>query len=257
MVGDVFETLGNAITSKQMCNRQGTMDEEAQAAAARLVRRLKDGYTITIAESCTGGLLASTLTDIAGASKWFNQSWVTYSYEAKIRELDVDPKILEKRGAVSAEVAIQMAQGALARANADIAISITGIAGPSNDGTNKKVGFVYVGIASRTWAIAEATQIGGNRQENKEGFVHFALLTAIRHWDQAMELAEQTRLDEIKQREEDARIKALEEIARNQRAKAAANSAEWQSQSWSEKSNLPSDANLGTDVEWSEDSANE
>ena len=257
MVGDVFETLGNAITSKQMCNRQGTMDEEAQAAAARLVRRLKDGYTITIAESCTGGLLASTLTDIAGASKWFNQSWVTYSYEAKIRELDVDPKILEKRGAVSAEVAIQMAQGALARANADIAISITGIAGPSNDGTNKKVGFVYVGIASRTWAIAEATQIGGNRQENKEGFVHFALLTAIRHWDQAMELAEQTRLDEIKQREEDARIKALEEIARNQRAKAAANSAEWQSQSWSEKSNVPSDANLGTDVEWSDDSANE
>ena len=80
------------------------MDEEAQAAAARLVRRLKDGYTITIAESCTGGLLASTLTDIAGASKWFNQSWVTYSYDAKIRELNVDPKILEKRGAVSAEV---------------------------------------------------------------------------------------------------------------------------------------------------------
>ena len=86
------------------------MDEEAQAAALRLVRRLKDGYTITIAESCTGGLLASTITDIAGASKWFNQSWVTYSYDAKIRELNVDPKTLEKRGAVSAEVAIQMAQ---------------------------------------------------------------------------------------------------------------------------------------------------
>ena len=154
-----------------MHTHQGAMDEEAQAAAARLVRRLKDGYTITIAESCTGGLLASTLTDIAGASKWFNQSWVTYSNDAKIRELNVDEKTLEKRGAVSAEVAIQMAQGALARANADIAISITGIAGPSNDGTSKKVGYVYVGIASRTWAIAEATQIGGNRQENKEGFL--------------------------------------------------------------------------------------
>ena len=76
------------------------MDEEAQAAAARLVRRLKDGYTITIAESCTGGLLASTLTDIAGASKWFNQSWVTYSYDAKIRELGVDPKTLEKRSKI-------------------------------------------------------------------------------------------------------------------------------------------------------------
>ena len=164
---------------------------------------------------------------------------------------------LEKRGAVSAEVAIQMAQGALARANADIAISITGIAGPSNEGTNKKVGYVYVGIASRTWAISEATQIGGNRQENKEGFVHFALLTAIRHWDQAMELAEKTLQDEIKQREEEARIKALEEVARNQRAQAAARSAEWQAQTWSEKPGVSSDANLGTDVEWTEDSANE
>ena len=233
------------------------MDEEAQAAAARLVRRLKDGYTITIAESCTGGLLASTLTDIAGASKWFNQSWVTYSNDAKMRELNVNPKTLEKRGAVSAEVAIQMAQGALARANADIAISITGIAGPSNEGTNKKVGYVYVGIASRSWAISEATQIGGSRQENKEGFVHFALLTAIRHWDQAMEIAKKTLQDEIQRREEEARIKALEEVARNQRAQAAARSAEWQAQTWSEKSATATDPNLGTDVEWSDDSANE
>ena len=105
-----------------------------------------------------------------------------------------------------------MAQGALEKANADIALSITGIAGPNNDGTNKKVGLVYVGIASRTWAIAEATQIGGNRQENKEGFVHFALLTAIRHWDQAMELAEKTLQDEMKQREEEARLKALKRL---------------------------------------------
>ena len=240
-----------------MLNRIEPMDEEAQAAAARLVRRLKDGYTITIAESCTGGLLSSTLTDIAGASKWFNQSWVTYSYDAKIRELNVDPKTLEKRGAVSAEVAIQMAQGALARADADIAISITGIAGLSNDGTSKKVGYVYVGIASKTWAIAEATQIGGNRQENKEGFVHFALLTAIRHWDQAMELAEKNLQDEIKQREEEARVKALEEIARNQRAAAAAQETAWQSQSWADRNAGSKDNNLGTDVDWDKDSANE
>jgi hypothetical protein len=164
---------------------------------------------------------------------------------------------LEKRGAVSAEVAIQMAQGALARANADIAISITGIAGPSNDGTNKKVGYVYVGIASRTWAISEATQIGGNRQENKEGFVHFALLTAIRHWDQAMELAEKNRQDEMKQREEDARNRALEEIARNQRAAAAAEETAWQSQTWSERNNGSENTDIGTDVEWDSDSANE
>ena len=74
------------------------MDEEIQAIAARLVRRLKEvKATITVAESCTGGLLASTLTDIAGASDWFNQSWVCYSYESKINELDVERELLEKR----------------------------------------------------------------------------------------------------------------------------------------------------------------
>ena len=230
------------------------MDEEAQAAAARLVRRLKGGYTVTIAESCTGGLLASTLTDIAGASAWFKQSWVTYSYEAKIQELDVSPELLEKKGAVSAEVAIQMAQGALARANADIAISITGIAGPGNDGSSKKIGYVYVGIASRTWAIAEATQIGGNRQENKEGFVHFALLTAIRHWDQAMELAESNRLKDIEERETRAREEALAEIERNKRAAAAAQETAWQSQTWSGDKQEGNGEGMGMDVTWNEDS---
>ena len=170
------------------------MDEDIQAAAARLVRRLKEGgHSITVAESCTGGLLASAFTDIAGASNWFNQSWVTYSNDAKIAQLNVDENVITKKGAVSAEVAIQMAQGALQNAGADIAISITGIAGPGNDSTTKKVGTVYVGIASNTWANAESTQIGGNRSENKIGFVHFALLTAIRLWDTAMEKAEANR----------------------------------------------------------------
>ena len=170
------------------------MDEDIQAAAARLVRRLKEGgHSITVAESCTGGLLASAFTDIAGASTWFNQSWVTYSNDAKIAQLNVDENVIAKKGAVSAEVAIQMAQGALQNAGADIAISITGIAGPGNDSTTKKVGTVYVGIASNTWANAESTQIGGNRSENKIGFVHFALLTAIRLWDTAMEKAEANR----------------------------------------------------------------
>ena len=89
------------------------MDEEAQAIATRLVRRLREvGATITVAESCTGGLLASTLTDIAGASEWFEQSWVCYSYESKNIELDVEEELLETKGAVNAQVAIQMADGA-------------------------------------------------------------------------------------------------------------------------------------------------
>ena len=121
------------------------MDEDIQAAAARLVRRLKEGgHSITVAESCTGGLLTSAFTDIAGASNWFNQSWITYSNEAKVKELRVEEETLEKKGAVSAEVAIQMAKGALENAHADIAISITGIAGPASDNTKKEVGTVYV-----------------------------------------------------------------------------------------------------------------
>ena len=119
------------------------MDEEVQALAARLVRRLKEvNATITIAESCTGGLLASTLTDISGASDWFGQSWVCYSYESKINELDVQRELLESKGAVNATVAIQMADGARISSGADIAISITGIAGPAASNSKKPVGLV-------------------------------------------------------------------------------------------------------------------
>ena len=228
------------------------MDEDIQAAAARLVRRLKEGgHSITVAESCTGGLLASAFTDIAGASTWFNQSWVTYSNDAKIAQLNVDESVIGKKGAVSAEVAIQMAQGALQHAGADIAISITGIAGPGNDSTTKKVGTVYVGIASNTWANAESTQIGGNRSENKIGFVHFALLTAIRLWDTAMEKAEANRqkLQQLAIEKEKARQQF--EIERAQREAAAKESAPWQDESWSEDSEESEDSeDIGGDVEW-------
>ena len=228
------------------------MDEDIQAAAARLVRRLKEGgHSITVAESCTGGLLASAFTDIAGASNWFNQSWVTYSNDAKIAQLNVDENVIAKKGAVSAEVAIQMAQGALQNAGADIAISITGIAGPGNDSTTKKVGTVYVGIASNTWANAESTQIGGNRSENKIGFVHFALLTAIRLWDTAMEKAEANRqkLQQLAIEKEKARQQF--EIERAQREAAAKESAPWQDESWREDGEESEDSeDIGGDVEW-------
>ena len=123
------------------------MDEEVQALAARLVRRLKQvNATITIAESCTGGLLASTLTDISGASDWFGQSWVCYSYDSKINELNVQSDLLESKGAVNAQVAIQMAEGARERSGADLAISITGIAGPGGSNT-KPEGMVCFSVA--------------------------------------------------------------------------------------------------------------
>jgi PncC family amidohydrolase len=226
------------------------MDATIQAAAAKFVRRLKEGkHTITLAESCTGGLLASTLTDIAGASSWFKKSWVTYANDAKIAELGVDPEELESKGAVSAQVAIQMAKGALSRADADFAISVSGIAGPTNEGSTKPVGTVYVGIASRTWANAIRTQIGGTRAENKAGFVYFAILTAMRCWDDAMKRKTARELEEINAIEEAIRIEAEREAERVRRETEAREHAPWQDEAWSEAND--SDG-IGLEVEWSE-----
>ncbi|MBT6254933.1 MAG: nicotinamide-nucleotide amidohydrolase family protein, partial [Euryarchaeota archaeon] len=196
------------------------------------------------------GLLSSAFTDIAGASGWYNQGWVTYSNDAKIRELGVKPASLEKKGAVSAEVAIQMAQGALKNANADIAISITGIAGPKNDGSNKKVGLVYVGIASRYWANAESTQIGGNRAENKIGFVHFALNSTIKRWDEAMTMAEEQRKEELRILADEEAVKVQFELERQKREEAARESAPWQDDAWDGEAVPAEESTLDTQVEW-------
>jgi PncC family amidohydrolase len=227
------------------------MDATIQAAAARLVRRLKEGdHTLTLAESCTGGLLASTLTDIAGASTWFKKSWVTYANEAKVNELGVDPEELASKGAVSAQVAIMMAKGALKRAEADFAISVTGIAGPTNEGSKKPVGTVYVGIASHTgWANAIRTQIGGTRAENKAGFVYFALLTAMKCWDDAMRRREQDEQDLLDAAAEALRLEEEREAERIRRDQEAREQAPWQDEAWSEASE---GEEIGLEVEWAE-----
>jgi nicotinamide-nucleotide amidase len=227
------------------------MDETIQAAAARLVRRLKEGdHTLTLAESCTGGLLASTLTDIAGASSWFKKSWVTYANEAKVNELGVDPEELASKGAVSAQVAIMMAKGALKRAEADFAISVTGIAGPTNEGSKKPVGTVYVGIASHTgWANAIRTQIGGTRAENKAGFVYFALLTAMKCWDDAMRRREQDEQNLLDAAAEALRLEQEREAERVRRDQEAREQAPWQDEAWSEESE---GEEIGLEVEWTD-----
>ncbi|MAD55479.1 MAG: hypothetical protein CL972_02505 [Euryarchaeota archaeon] len=227
------------------------MDETIQAAAARLVRRLKEGnHTLTLAESCTGGLLASTLTDIAGASSWFKKSWVTYANEAKVNELGVDPEELASKGAVSAQVAIMMAKGALKRAEANFAISVTGIAGPTNEGSKKPVGTVYVGIASHTgWANAIRTQIGGTRAENKAGFVYFALLTAMQCWDDAMRRRKQDEQDLLDAAAEALRIEEEREAERVRRDQEAREQAPWQDEAWSEESE---GEEIGLEVEWTD-----
>jgi nicotinamide-nucleotide amidase len=125
-------------------------DEELVAQAQALLdlcrtKKLK----IAAAESCTGGLLAATLTDIAGSSDVFERGFVTYSNEAKVAMLGVPPTVLESHGAVSRETAEAMAAGALAHAPVDLAVSITGIAGPGGAVAGKPVGLVHFGGASR------------------------------------------------------------------------------------------------------------
>jgi nicotinamide-nucleotide amidase len=107
------------------------------------------GKILATAESCTSGAVASRLCDVPGASGVYRFGWITYHNDAKIRELGVPPEILEKHGAVSAETAQAMAEGALRESGADIAVSVTGIAGPGGGSEGKPVGLVYFGLAQK------------------------------------------------------------------------------------------------------------
>lgn len=105
------------------------------------------GLTIATAESCTGGLVAALLTELPGSSDVFERGFVTYSNDAKMQQLGVSEQTLQAHGAVSREVALEMAKGALNRSDANLTVSITGIAGPGHGGTDKPVGLVHMATA--------------------------------------------------------------------------------------------------------------
>jgi len=105
------------------------------------------GVMIATAESCTGGLIAGALTDIAGSSAVVDRGFVTYSNSAKMEMLEVTPETLQAHGAVSSQTARQMAEGALAHSQANLAVSVTGIAGPGGGSADKPVGLVWFGLA--------------------------------------------------------------------------------------------------------------
>lgn len=126
---------------------------------------IEKNLTISIAESCTGGLVSSTLINYPGISSVFIEGCITYSNESKINRLGVNQEVLKKYGAVSKEIAKEMAEGIAKNFNTNVAISTTGIAGPGGGTSEKPVGLVYIGIYINGKTTVKKYLLNGNRQE--------------------------------------------------------------------------------------------
>lgn len=142
------------------------LDRAIENLATTLVQKaIATKITITTAESCTGGLLSGAITNISGSSNVFSYGFVTYANEAKTKMLGVSKDTLKQYGAVSEETAAAMATGALSVANADIAVSVTGIAGPTGGSATKPVGLVYISTATKKEIITKRFVFDGNRHQ--------------------------------------------------------------------------------------------
>ena len=136
---------------------------------------LKRGLFLATAESCTGGMIAAACTDLAGSSTWFERGFVTYSNAAKTEMLGVDAALIEQHGAVSEAVVRAMAAGALAHSHAQVAVAVTGVAGPSGGSTEKPVGMVWLGFALAGQVHAECQHFPGDRAAVRSATVQYAL----------------------------------------------------------------------------------
>lgn len=134
---------------------------------------------ITTVESCTGGLLSGRLVNVAGVSDVFHEGYITYSNEAKERLVGVKKETLQTYGAVSEETAREMAHGAAKVAKADVALSVTGIAGPAGASEEKPVGLVYIGCYLQGTTVVKKCNFTGNRMENRQMSVDTALKLLI------------------------------------------------------------------------------
>jgi nicotinamide-nucleotide amidase len=131
--------------------------------------------TVATAESCTGGLISHSLTNISGSSDYFDRGIVSYSNNAKMELLGVYKEILEKYGAVSEQIAKVMAEGVRTKSKVDIGISTTGIAGPTGGTKEKPVGLVYIAVSTTKNVVVKKFQFTGDRLQNKENICNAAL----------------------------------------------------------------------------------
>ena len=166
MMEQVKERVGHYIYS---CDNE----ELSQVVACKLMDK---GLSLSSAESCTGGMFASTMTDIPGISQCFDRGLVTYSNQAKMEELGVRAETLEKFGAVSEETALEMVEGLQRVSSSDVCISVTGIAGPGGGTEEKPVGLVYIGFAYGDKKLCKKIQM---RNVNRNWNRHYALLCML------------------------------------------------------------------------------
>ena len=136
---------------------------------------LKKGLFLATAESCTGGMISAACTDLAGSSAWFERGFVTYSNEAKTASLGVDAELIKQHGAVSQPVAEAMARGAISHSLAQVAVAVTGVAGPTGGSVEKPVGTVWFGWATPTGVVTEMRRFDGDRRQVREATVRHAL----------------------------------------------------------------------------------
>jgi nicotinamide-nucleotide amidase len=153
-------------------------DEPLASAVGRVFK--ERGLTLATAESCTGGLIGELITDVAGSSAYYLGGVVSYANSAKRELLGVDPDLIERHGAVSREVAEAMAIGARQALGADVALSVTGIAGPDGGSEEKPVGTVWIGIASARGVRAMLYQLGNERPYVRQRAANTALDLARR-----------------------------------------------------------------------------
>jgi len=151
--------------------------ELAQAVAAILIN--KTGLMLATAESCTGGLIASACTDLAGSSAWFERGFVTYSNAAKTELLGVPAELIAQHGAVSEPVVRAMAAGAVAHSRAQVAVAVTGVAGPSGGSPDKPVGTVWLGWSVGGHITTECCHFGGDRAAVRQATVNHALAQLV------------------------------------------------------------------------------
>jgi len=158
------------MTEQTLAPSNSTMELSRQLADLLLRKQLK----LVTAESCTGGLIAAACTDLAGSSAWFERGFVTYSNEAKHELLGVEERILRRAGAVCEGVARAMAQGALAHSKAQVAVAVTGVAGPTGGSPAKPVGTVWFGFAVPGQVITEKCLFAGDRAAVRAATVQHA-----------------------------------------------------------------------------------